>query len=159
MKKQDSGDDPKLGETSTPDRWLEPERGSILNRKAVVSFSPGLPLRLPWDCGWRDHPTAKRLRHLSDESKRRNHLAVVNQRNSLPRVAEAATLGWKSQPLCGSSPRRNGFVSRVSQARVSQPIASIVLLLAVVFTFPTVARNQNRQPAPPENRLHYQVDL
>src|SRR5437667_1226480 len=160
MKKHDPGYYPKLGEAPTSDRGLELWRCSILNRKAVASSSPGLPLRLPWDCEQRDHSTAKRLHHLTDESKRRNRLAVVKQRNSLPRVAEAATLGWKSQPHCGLSPKRNRYlVSPLAQSRVSQPIASIVLLLAVVFTFPTVARNQNRQPLPPEKRLHYQIHL
>src|SRR5438309_6767636 len=107
MKKHDPGNYPNLGEASTSDRWLETRCCSILNRKAVASSSPGLPLRLPWDYKSRNRSTAKRLRHLFDESKRRNRLAVVNQPDWLPRVAEAATLGWRSQPRCGS-PRRNG---------------------------------------------------
>jgi len=140
MKKHNPGKKPKLGEASTSDGWFE-----------------------PWDCEWRDHSTAKRLRHLTDEfrdqSKRRNRFAVGHQRNLLPRVAEAATLGWRTQPLCGLLPKRNGFVSRVTQAGLSQPIALIVFLLAVVFTSSTVARNQNRQPLPPEKRLRYQIHL
>ena len=96
MKKHDPGDNPNLDEASTSDRRLEPLHCSSLNPKAVASPSPGLPLRLPWDCGW------KRLR---------------------------------------------------------QPIASIVLFLAVGLTLSTVARNQNRQPLPPEKRLHYQIHL
>ena len=160
MKKHDPGYYPKLGEAPTSDRGLELWRCSILNRKAVASSSPGLPLRLPWDCEQRDHSTAKRLHHLTDESKRRNRLAVVKQRNSLPRVAEAATLGWKSQPHCGLSPKRNRYlVSPLAQSRVSQPIASIVLLLALGLTLSTAAQNQNRQPLPPEKRLRYQIHL
>src|SRR5437870_10565369 len=121
------------------------------------------------DYKWREHSTAKRLRHLTDESKRRNRFAVGNRRNrfavgnqqnSLPRVAEAATLGWKSQPLCGSSSRRNGhLISRFAQSRVSYRIASLVLLLAVVLTSSTRARNQSKQPLPPEKRLRYQIHL
>src|SRR5260370_13414931 len=159
MKQDDLENNPEVGGASTAGRRLETRCCSILNRKAVASSSPGLPLRLPWDYKWRDQSTAKRLRHLPNELKRRNRLAVVNQRNSLPRVAEAATLGWKSQPRCGSSPRRNGFVSLVIQARVSQPIISIILLLAAGLTLSTVARNQNRQPQPRERRLRYQIPL
>src|SRR5260370_1517071 len=96
MKKDDSENNPKLGEASTSDRRLETQCCSILNRKAVASSSPGLPLQLPWDCAWRNHSTAKRLRHLTDEPKRRNRFAVGNQRNSLSKVAEAANLGWTS---------------------------------------------------------------
>ncbi len=45
-------------------RW-----SAAANRNAVVTFSPGLPLRLPWDFSRRNYPTATRLRHFLGDSK------------------------------------------------------------------------------------------
>ncbi len=52
----------------------------------------------------RNRSTAKRLRHFLDESKTgATALRLGTNENSLPRVAEAATLGWRPQPRCGSA--------------------------------------------------------
>src|SRR5438552_135076 len=68
-----------LGPGGTKRLWnqLELWLASILNRNAVVSSSPGIKRQAQPPCG----------------------LESTNLAN--PRVAEAATLGWRSQPLCG----------------------------------------------------------
>src|SRR5205814_9050823 len=68
---------------------------SILNRDAVAPYSPGLPLRLPWDLSRKNYSTAKRLRHFLGESKSAQPLGGWDSTNLLPRVAEAANPGLK----------------------------------------------------------------
>jgi hypothetical protein len=88
-----------MPQTKGPEVWLH----AILNRNAVSPSSPGLPLRLPWGSRMKHHSTAKRLRHFLDESKTgATALRLGINEYSLPRVAEAATLGWRPKPRCGS---------------------------------------------------------
>ena len=54
-------------------------------------------------------PTAARLRHSLVDEKRRNRVAVGAATHLLPRVAEAATPGSRTKPLCGTR-RMKGIV-------------------------------------------------
>jgi hypothetical protein len=57
-----------------------------------------------------DSSTATRLRHLHLFQIRRNRVAVGMEAFALPRVAEAATLGWRTQPLRGKKPTEGRLV-------------------------------------------------
>ncbi len=67
---------------------------AILNREAVPSYSPGLPLRLPWVNAVRRMPNrnavaAVLIRRERDATALRLLTVFIND----PRVADAATLG------------------------------------------------------------------
>jgi len=75
----------------------------MVNRDAVASFSPRLPLRLPWERSEFDQSTAMRLRPTQS-----CHCALVGKRSRTqpfqgwqhrqhrrPKVAATATLGWR----------------------------------------------------------------
>src|SRR5437870_647388 len=58
-----------------------------------------------------NHSTATRLCHSLEEFKTGATALRLGFRNSLPRVAEAATLGWRSQPRCGWAPSERPICS------------------------------------------------
>jgi len=66
----------------------------ILNRNAVSPSSPGLALRLPWDHGWKIIQPQSGCVISSTNQNWAQPPCGWESTNSLPRVAEAATLGW-----------------------------------------------------------------
>jgi len=69
-----------------------------LNRNAVASFSPTLPLRLRWEGkGILDHPTARRLcpRPMMPVTGPQPFQGWNDHHHRDPKVAAAATLGWR----------------------------------------------------------------
>jgi hypothetical protein len=74
-----------------------------LYREAVASSSPGLPSRFgyPGITSENDSFNRNAVASYPIYFKRRNRVAVGSNAFASTRVAEAATLGWRTQPLRG----------------------------------------------------------
>src|SRR6185295_8593969 len=72
-----------------------------LTAKRLRPPAQGCRFGYPGITGENESSTATRLRHLVRFQIRRNRVAVGINAFALPRVAEAATLGWRAQPRCG----------------------------------------------------------
>jgi len=81
----------------TPLKYAErsalPQRGCDSKPRVAASATLGPKTN--------EFSTARRLRHRSESSTGRNRFAVGTADHILPRVAEAATLGFETQPLWG----------------------------------------------------------
>src|SRR5712692_8821271 len=81
---------------------------SGINRNAVLSSSPRLPLRLSWELneiGSINRNAVAAVLHvgvfLLDSTQRGTTLFRVGKSlHPGPKVAAAATLGWRTEPLC-----------------------------------------------------------
>src|SRR5439155_6670377 len=85
--------------------WKKHFRLENFNRDSVAPSSPGWPLRLPWDREGKTiiQPQGGCVEPLEQIKRGRNRFAVGESTKLMPRVAEAATLGWWAQPRCGST--------------------------------------------------------
>jgi len=89
---------------------------TLLCPEGAEARSPGLPLRLPWDRKKRGVLNRKAVASARPRTGR-NRFAVGGPDHFLPRVAEAATLGFETQPLGGKGKAwlmQNGAVSKMS---------------------------------------------
>ena len=93
------------------------------NRNAVTSYSPGLPLRLPWEREGKDFQPQSGcviLRVNSQGTQPRCGWNELNCRLTLGRSA-AATLGFVTLPLCGWQTRSLVLLRVFSVIRGSFP--------------------------------------
>src|SRR5437660_12335220 len=103
-----------LGTTLSPMRQLRVGKSDLrggINRDAVASFSPTLPLRLRWErneIGSVNRnavtPVLNAICFIFDSIQPGTTLSGLGRSSPPgPKVAATATLGWRMEPLCGCS--------------------------------------------------------